>query len=118
MKEVPGTEPPNDAKRAGKQARKEEKQARKLAREQQSTKFGQESQLEANTLAKLLADLAEDVRTGQVTLKDDTHELMLSSAGTARVRLAARRGRKKSRLSIRVGWRHAECDKAGGSSDK
>jgi amphi-Trp domain-containing protein len=96
-----------DEKRSRKQARKEAKLARKLARQQARAArvaVCQEQELEAEPLAQLLEELAAGVRSGTVSVKDERHEAVLQAAGPACVCVKARRGRKRSRLSVRIVW--------------
>jgi amphi-Trp domain-containing protein len=104
-----------DEKRTRKQARKEAKLARKLARQHARAArvaVCQEQELEAEPLARLLEELAAGVRSGSVSVKDERHEAVLQTVGPASVCVKARRGRKRSRLSVRLVWTPIEHEPA------
>ena len=102
-----------DETRTRKLARREEKLARKLAQQQERAarvSVCQKSEMEGEALARMLEELAESVRFGRVSVKDEDHEAVLKAIGPASVCVKARRGRKRMRMSLRVCWMPIEFE--------
>ena len=104
------------ARLARKQARREAKQATKKARRSKRVKLAAKEVLNTEEVAKLLEQLASGVRTGHVTAKSSDRQITLESAGTARVRLKARSGPKKARLSVRICWSRTKAEAESASA--
>lgn len=104
------------ARRARKLARREEKRAAKKAAQPSRAKLAAKEKLDPEEVAKLLEHLAAGVRSGHVTAKSSDREITLESVGSARVRLKARSGPRKARLSVRICWSKAKAKPAATSA--
>lgn len=103
------------AKRARKEARREQRLAAREARRAGRQKLASERELDNEQVAKLLEELAAGARSGHAIAKSGDEQLTLELAGTAHVRLKARSGQKKSRLTVQITWPRAKREPAAES---
>lgn len=68
--------------------------------------FKYESLLDTRSVVQHLRAVADGLDDGGLTLTTDGRELVVSPQGLLRFRLEAKRGKHRTRMVMRMSWRH------------